>query len=136
MIAVGLKRPGPWAPRALSGPGKERTMSELATKKCKPCEGETQPLQGSELERFLSQVEGWSLVSGESGNRIEKEYRFPDFVKALAFVNRLGEVAEAEGHHPDVFLTWGKVKINLWTHSIGGLSENDFILAAKADAVL
>jgi len=68
--------------------------------------------------------------------RLEKEYGFPDFRTALAFVDRLGEVAEAEGHHPDIFLTWGRVKVTLWTHSIGGLSTNDFILAAKADAVL
>lgn len=111
-------------------------MSELAAKKCKPCEGGTRPLEGVELESYLARVEGWRLAQGEGGNRIEKEYGFPDFVKALAFVNRLGEVAESEGHHPDIFLTWGKVKVTLWTHSIGGLSENDFILAAKADEAL
>lgn len=111
-------------------------MSDLAEKNCKPCEKGTPPLEGVELERHLAQVEGWRLVEGDGGNRVEKEYEFPDFVHALAFVNRLGEVAEAEGHHPDVFLTWGKVRVTLWTHSIGGLSENDFILAAKADAAL
>lgn len=111
-------------------------MSELTAKKCKPCEGGTKPLEGEELERYRAQVEGWTLVEGAEGRRLEKEYRFPDFARALAFVNRLGEVAEAEGHHPDVFLAWGRVKVTLWTHSIGGLSENDFILAAKADAVL
>lgn len=84
----------------------------------------------------MSQLSGWSLAKGSAGPQIEKEYRFPDFQKALDFVNRLGAVAEAEGHHPDVYLTWGKVRVALSTHSIGGLSENDFILAAKADEVL
>jgi 4a-hydroxytetrahydrobiopterin dehydratase len=69
-------------------------------------------------------------------HHLEKEYRFPDFAQALAFVNRLGEAAEAAGHHPDIFLTWGRVKVTLWTHSVGGLSESDFALAARADAVL
>ena len=108
-------------------------MSDLAAKKCVPCEKGTAALRGDELRRFFGQVQGWNLVGEE---RLEKEYRFADFVTALAFVNRLGEVAEAEGHHPDIFLTWGKVKVTLWTHTIGGLSENDFNLAAKADAAM
>lgn len=108
-------------------------MSELASRRCAPCEGGTPPVQGEELKRMLGQLDGWELVEGAGGNRIEKEYRFPDFRQALDFVNRLGEVAEEEGHHPDVYLTWGKVRVALSTHSIGGLSENDFILAAKAD---
>ncbi len=108
-------------------------MSNLADAKCEPCEKATPALTGSELEQLHSQLEGWSLAEGK---RLEKEYRFKDFVTALAFVNRLGEVAEQEGHHPDIFLTWGKVKVTLWTHSMGGLSRNDFVLAAKADAVL
>ena len=108
-------------------------MSELASKRCVPCEGGTPPLAGGDLERMLGQLEGWDLVEGAGGKRIEKEFRFPDFRQALDFVNRLGEVAEEEGHHPDIYLTWGKVRVALSTHSIGGLSENDFILAAKAD---
>lgn len=105
-------------------------MSDLATKHCQPCEGGTPPLKGAELGKLTNQLQGWSLVDGK---RIEKEYRFPDFRQALDFVNRLGEVAEQEGHHPDIYLTWGKVRVALSTHSVGGLSENDFILAAKAD---
>ena len=105
-------------------------MSELASKRCEPCEKGTPALQGEELQRMLGEVPGWNVVDGK---RIEKEYRFPDFRSALEFVNRLGEVAEEEGHHPDVYLTWGKVRVALSTHSIGGLSANDFILAAKAD---
>ncbi|HZF08042.1 MAG TPA: 4a-hydroxytetrahydrobiopterin dehydratase [Thermoanaerobaculia bacterium] len=105
----------------------------LAEKKCVPCEGGTPPIAGAEAERLLAQLDGWQLVGG--GKELAKEYRFPDFRQALGFVNRLGEVAESEGHHPDLYLTWGKVRVSLSTHSIGGLSENDFILAAKADRV-
>jgi 4a-hydroxytetrahydrobiopterin dehydratase len=111
-------------------------MSELSEKKCGPCEGGTAPMTGAELDGLLRQLSGWAVTPGPAasgGQRLEKEYRFPDFRSALAFVNRLGEVAEREGHHPDLFLAWGKVRVTLWTHSIGGLSENDFILAAKAD---
>ena len=105
-------------------------MSDLAAKRCVPCEGGTPPIEGAKLQELLGQLDGWELADGK---RIEKEFRFPDFLQALAFVNRLGQVAEEQGHHPDIHLTWGKVRVILWTHSIGGLSENDFILAAKAD---
>lgn len=107
-------------------------MNDLASLHCEPCEGGTPALKGEELRKMYGQLDGWTLANE---HHLEKEYRFKDFLEALAFVNRLGEVAEQEGHHPDIFLTWGKVKVTLWTHSIGGLSENDFILAAKADAV-
>jgi 4a-hydroxytetrahydrobiopterin dehydratase len=89
-------------------------------------------LKGDDLKKRYGQLEGWTVVNE---HHLEKEYQFKDFAEALAFVNRLGAEAEAEGHHPDIFLTWGKVKVTLWTHSIGGLSEKDFVLAAKADAV-
>lgn len=89
-------------------------------------------LKGEELRRHYGQLHDWTLVNE---HHLEKEYRFPDFREALAFVNRLGEVAEREGHHPDIFLTWGRVKVTLWTHSVGGLSEKDFALAAEADGV-
>jgi len=89
-------------------------------------------LKGEELRRHYGQLHDWTLVNE---HHLEKEYKFPDFREALAFVNRLGEVAEREGHHPDIFLTWGRVKVTLWTHSVGGLSEKDFALAAEADGV-
>jgi 4a-hydroxytetrahydrobiopterin dehydratase len=89
-------------------------------------------LKGEELRKLYGQLQGWTMVSE---HHLEKEYRFPDFREALAYVNRLGEVAEREGHHPDIFLTWGRVKVTLWTHSVGGLSEKDFALAAEADGV-
>ncbi len=89
-------------------------------------------LKGEELRRHYGQLQDWNLVNE---HHLEKEYRFSDFREALAFVNRLGEAAERAGHHPDIFLTWGKVKVTLWTHSVGGLSEKDFALAAEADRV-
>lgn len=89
-------------------------------------------LKGEELRRHYGQLHDWTLANE---HHLEKEYKFPDFREALAFVNRLGEVAEREGHHPDIFLTWGRVKVTLWTHSVGGLSEKDFALAGEADGV-
>lgn len=102
----------------------------LTSKHCVPCEGGIPALSAEEIKPLLAQLEGWTVVSGK---RLAKTYRFPDFAKALAFVNRAGAVAEAEGHHPDLHLSWGKVGVELFTHAIGGLSENDFILAAKLD---
>jgi 4a-hydroxytetrahydrobiopterin dehydratase len=117
---------------------------DLATRRCEPCAAGTPPLAGAELQRLIARLPGWSVVpvapaaaAGAGGcSRLEKEYRFPDFRQALAFVNRVGEIAEREGHHPDIELGWGRVKLAVWTHSIGGLSENDCILAAKADRAL
>ena len=89
-------------------------------------------LKGDELRKRYSRLHGWTLANE---HHLEKEYRFKDFRDALGFVNRLGEAAEEAGHHPDIFLTWGKAKVTLWTHSVGGLTESDFDLAEKADQV-
>jgi 4a-hydroxytetrahydrobiopterin dehydratase len=106
-------------------------MSGLAGKKCVPCCGGVPPLRGTEITGLLDQLgDGWKVV-GE--HHLEREYAFGDFRGALAFTNRVGEIAESEGHHPDVYLAWGKVKLSIWTHKIDGLTESDFILAAKAD---
>lgn len=106
-------------------------MSELAKKKCVPCTVGTPPLTGKELQRTFKELEdGWELIEEK---RIEKTYRFKDFKGALAFVNDLGKIAEEQGHHPDIELSWGKVKVILWTHKIHGLSESDFVMAAKSD---
>jgi 4a-hydroxytetrahydrobiopterin dehydratase len=103
----------------------------LASKSCKPCEGGASPLRGEALDRLTAELgEGWRVVKAD---HLEKEWRFKDFRAALAFTNRVGELAEQEGHHPEIFLTWGRVRIQLRTHSINGLSENDFILGAKID---
>ena len=110
-------------------------MSDLAAKQCVPCKGGVPPLAGEPLEKLLAQLgpNGWQVVSG---HHLDKSYAFDDFSSALAFVNRVGAVAEEQGHHPDIYLGWGKVRLTVWTHKIEGLTESDFIFAAKADATL
>ena len=105
---------------------------ELAKRQCVPCRSDTPRVEGDLLSRLLAELgDGWEV----SGERLRRSFRFPDFISGLAFVNRIGDVAEAEQHHPDLFLAWGRVTVEIWTHAIGGLSENDFILAAKIDAL-
>jgi 4a-hydroxytetrahydrobiopterin dehydratase len=109
-------------------------VSELAKKRCVPCKSGTPPLTGKPLQDLLGQLgNDWKVVDA---HHLEKEYRFKDFVSALAFTNRVGGIAEEQGHHPDIHLSWGKVRLTIWTHSINGLSESDFILGARADAAL
>ena len=105
---------------------------DLTNKKCKPCEGGVPPLTDDQVTEFMKQVSGWARV----GNKIEKKVKFKDFVENMKFVNKLADVAESEGHHPDLFIHYNELTITLWTHAIGGLSENDFIVAAKADELL
>ena len=105
-------------------------MTDLASKECVPCRGGVPPLKGKELGDYLKQVSGWKAVNE---HHITKMFTFPDFVKALAFVNKVGALAEEQGHHPDILLSWGKAEITTWTHKIDGLTESDFILAAKID---
>lgn len=105
-------------------------MSTLASKTCVPCKGGVPPLKGAELQKLQSELPGWNVVEE---HHLQKSFTFPDFAQALAFVNRVGGLAEQQGHHPDIFLTWGKVEIKIWTHKISGLTESDFILAAKID---
>src|SRR5713101_3098135 len=105
-------------------------MSELAKKHCVPCRGGVPPLQGEELRKLAAQVPDWKVIDE---HHITKSYLFPDFKTALDFVNRVGAVAEEEGHHPDILLAWGKAEITLWTHKIDGLTESDFIMVAKID---
>ncbi len=106
---------------------------DLADKECVPCKGGIPPLKGAELENLAKQLEGWQVVKE---HHLAKTYKFPNFVTALAFVNRVGELAERVGHHPDLSLAWGKVGVEIWTHKIDGLTESDFIFAAKTDALL
>lgn len=109
-------------------------MSTLAGKECTPCRGETPPLTGTQITPLLKQLgEGWLV---ERNHHLYKEYTFPDFAQALAFVNRVGAMAEEQGHHPDIYLSWGKVRAEIWTHKINGLTESDFVFAAKTDACL
>jgi 4a-hydroxytetrahydrobiopterin dehydratase len=104
----------------------------LAEKTCVPCRGGVPPLTADQLEPLAAQVDQW-MVTGT--HHIEKEFSFPDFKTALAFVNQVGATAEAQGHHPDISLAWGRVGVKIWTHKIDGLTESDFILAAKIDAI-
>ncbi|KKW19929.1 MAG: hypothetical protein UY63_C0004G0014 [Parcubacteria group bacterium GW2011_GWA2_51_10] len=105
----------------------------LADKKCVPCEGGVSPLTRAEAGTLLKQISDWKI--SDDAEKISKKFKFRNFADALAFVNNVGAIAEREGHHPDLQLSWGKVCIELSTHAIGGLSENDFILAAKIDQV-
>jgi 4a-hydroxytetrahydrobiopterin dehydratase len=106
-------------------------MSEsLADKKCVPCRGGIPPLKADELKQLHRNVPDWTVTNE---HHLHREFRFPDFKQALAFVNRVGAVAEEQGHHPDILLAWGKADITLWTHKIDGLTESDFIMAAKID---
>ncbi|MDZ7344511.1 MAG: 4a-hydroxytetrahydrobiopterin dehydratase [candidate division KSB1 bacterium] len=107
-------------------------MSSLAEKNCVPCRGGVPPLKGEALQALARQVEGWQVVNE---HHLAKTFRFPDFRAALAFVNQVGDLAEEQGHHPDIYLAWGKVEITIWTHKIDGLTESDFILAAKIDTL-
>jgi 4a-hydroxytetrahydrobiopterin dehydratase len=107
-------------------------MSELIRKSCIPCQGEVLPLKAEQLRLLAEQISGWSVVEE---HHLTKVFQFPDFAEALKFVNQVGEIAEREDHHPDICLAWGKVQINIWTHSVRGLTENDFILAAKIDTI-
>jgi 4a-hydroxytetrahydrobiopterin dehydratase len=102
----------------------------LAAKHCVPCRGGVPALKGEQLQPLEAQLSGWEVVEE---HHLQKTYTFPDFRQALAFVNRVGEIAESEGHHPDIYLTWGRVAIKIWTHKVDGLTESDFILAAKID---
>jgi 4a-hydroxytetrahydrobiopterin dehydratase len=106
-------------------------MSDLASKECVPCRGGVPPLEGEELAKLSQELgDRWEVVEG---HHLRREFTFPDFREALAFTNRVGEIAETEGHHPDIHLAWGRVAVEIWTHTIDGLTESDFILAAKID---
>ena len=103
----------------------------LAAEKCVPCRGGVPPLHGDALRALEDTLGGGWQVIGE--HHLEKEFAFPDFAAALAFTNRIGAIAEEEGHHPDIHLAWGKVRVTIWTHAVDGLTRSDFVLAAKID---
>lgn len=108
-------------------------MESLANRRCVPCRGGSPPLGEAEIGPLLMQLGGgWSVIEGR---RLEREFAFKNFREALDFTNRVGQIAEAEGHHPDICLSWGKAKVTLYTHKIGGLSESDFIMAAKISQI-
>lgn len=108
-------------------------MNQLINMKCTACRGGEPPLTDAELAQFGPQVPGWTISEVEGRKRLEGVFQFEDFAQALAFTNRVGELAEEEGHHPALLTEWGKVTVSWWTHKIGGLHRNDFIMAAKTD---
>jgi 4a-hydroxytetrahydrobiopterin dehydratase len=107
-------------------------MNDLASRDCVPCRGGTPPLGKQEIKNLLKELKGWEVAEG---HHLRKAFEFKDFREALNFVNRTGELAEEQGHHPDIFFGWGHAEVSIWTHKIDGLTESDFILAAKIDAL-
>ncbi len=108
-------------------------MESLAQMKCIACRGGEPTLTDEEIARLLSQVPDWQVVEQDGIKRLERRFKCRNFVQALAFTNKVGELAEAEGHHPAILTEWGKVTVTWWTHKIKGLHQNDFIAAAKTD---
>ena|SRR2546425_7403824 len=109
------------------------TINELAAKECVPCKGGVPPLKGEALKTFLNQLDhDWRVIAE---HHLEKQFTFKNFREALAFTNQVGELAEAQNHHPDIYLAWGRVRVTIWTHKIDGLTESDFVLAAKIEAL-
>ena len=118
------------------GAGKKKgktEMSELAAMKCSACRGGEPTLTDAEIDELLPQVPEWQVLERQGTKRLERAFKFDDFAQALAFTNKVGEQAEGEGHHPALLTEWGKVTVTWWTHKIGGLHQNDFIMAAKTD---
>ena len=109
-------------------------MAELSKKSCVPCRAGAPKLKKEEIENYLTDLEkDWKVVDN---HHLYKKFNFPDFISTLNFVNKIGEIAEEEGHHPNICFTWGIVEVKIWTHKIDGLHENDFILAAKIDKLV
>jgi 4a-hydroxytetrahydrobiopterin dehydratase len=107
-------------------------MTELASKTCVPCKGGVPPLKGEQLDPLRRQVPEWEVVEE---HHLRRSFRFKNFREALGFVNKVGELAEEQGHHPDICFGWGRVEVLVWTHKINGLTESDFIFAAKVDTL-
>jgi 4a-hydroxytetrahydrobiopterin dehydratase len=105
-------------------------MADLAERQCVPCRGGVPPLAGPEIVKLSGELQGWQVIEE---HHLQKLFLFKDFREALTFVNRVGELAEEQGHHPDICFGWGKAELTIWTHKIDGLTESDFVLAAKID---
>ncbi len=108
-------------------------MSDLSSRQCIPCRGGVPPLQGQEITKLLAELEGWGVVNQ---HHLKKRFNFTNFLEAQQFVNRVGNLSEEQGHHPDICFGWGYAEITVWTHKIDGLTESDFILAAKIDKLV
>lgn len=117
------------------GRGKKKQDEQLVQMKCKACRGGEPTLKDMEIAQLHQQVPNWSIIESEDDgiSRLNRSFKFRDFAEALAFTNKVGKIAKEQGHHPDILLEWGKVKVTWWTHAIKGLHKNDFIMAAKTD---
>jgi 4a-hydroxytetrahydrobiopterin dehydratase len=107
-------------------------MNDLASRECVPCQGGVPPLGKKEIKNLIKELNGWEVVEG---HHLRKSFEFENFSESLSFVNHIGRLAEEQGHHPDIFFGWGHAEVSIWTHKIDGLTESDFILAAKIDAL-
>lgn len=110
-------------------------MSDLTKLSCIPPRKSEPALTGGEIEEYMQQLSSWKIVEEEGINQLERVYKFKNFIEALAFTNKIGELAEAEDHHPSIKTEWGQVTLTWWTHTVKGLHRNDFIMAAKSDEV-
>ena len=110
-------------------------MAQLAQQQCTACTGEDPQISTEEIAQLKPQLPDWTIVEAEGEPRLKRTYKFPDFLTALDFTNKVGDAAEKVGHHPALLTEWGKVTVSWWTHSIGGLHKNDFIMAAKTDEI-
>ncbi len=108
-------------------------MGNLASRECVPCRGGVPPLRGDEITNLLSQLESWEVIRE---HHLQKVFKFSNFRESLEFVNSVGDLAEEQGHHPDICFGWGRAEITIWTHKIDGLTESDFVLAAKIDQLI
>ena len=118
-------------------PAPKHKMSDLLDKKCLPCEGGVKAFDISEIHKYQKKIDGWEVIKNQSNcYLLEKKFTFKNFLDSQNFVNQVGKISENEGHHPDITFGWGYAKINITTHAIDGLSENDFILAAKIDKLI
>ncbi len=107
-------------------------MTELSSKTCVPCRGDTPPLEGEEIENLRRHVPNWEVIKE---HHLKRNFRFKNFREALGFVDEVGALAEAQGHHPDITFGWGYAEVTVWTHKIDGLTESDFVFAAKVDLI-
>ena len=110
-------------------------MADLSQQKCVACSGNSSKLSDEEIKQYQAQVTGWEIKEQDGEKRLEKCYKYSNFMKALAFTQKVGEEAENQGHHPALLTEWGKVTVTWWTHDIGGLHQNDFVMAAKTDKI-
>jgi 4a-hydroxytetrahydrobiopterin dehydratase len=118
-------------------PAPKTFMSDLLNKKCTPCEGGILPFDISEIHKYQKKVDGWDIIKNKKEVFfLNKKFKFKNFLDSLKFINYIGEISEKEGHHPDIIFGWGYAEIKITTHAIEGLSENDFILAAKIDQII